>query len=93
VKRVLLRSNAFIRAARRITRKNPKLTEEIRAALELLAEDAFHPLLRTHKLKGKLEGSWASSVGYDVRIVFEFVQYEGSEAILLETVGSHQEVY
>jgi len=93
VKRVLLRSNAFIRSARRITKKNPKLAEEIRAALELLAEDAFHPLLRTHKLKGKLEGSWACSAGYDLRIVFEFVLYEGSQAILLETIGSHQEVY
>ncbi|NLJ27865.1 type II toxin-antitoxin system RelE/ParE family toxin [Desulforhabdus amnigena] len=62
-------------------------------ALELLAEDAFHPLLRTHKLKGKLEGSWACSAGYDLRIIFEFTQYEGSETILLESIGTHQEVY
>lgn len=82
-----------MRAARRIAKRNPKLTEEIRTTLELLANDAFHPLLRTHKLKGKLEGSWACSAGYDLRIVFEFVQQEGSEAILLETIGSHQEVY
>ena len=93
MKRLLLRSNAFIRAARRIARKNPELAKDIRAALELLAEDAFHPLLRTHKLRGKLEGSWACSAGYDLRIVFEFAQYNGLEAILLETIGTHQEVY
>lgn len=56
-------------------------------------EDAFHASLRTHKLKGKLEGSWACSAGYDLRIIFEFVEYEGAETILLETVGTHQEVY
>ena len=93
MKRLLLRSNAFIRAARRIARKNPELAKDIRTALELLAEDAFHPLLRIHKLRGKLEGSWACSAGYDLRIVFEFTQYDGSEAILLETIGTHQEVY
>ncbi|WP_417914692.1 type II toxin-antitoxin system YafQ family toxin [Candidatus Electronema sp. JM] len=59
----------------------------------LLSEDAFHPLLRTHKLKGNLEGSWACSVAYDLRIVFSFVDYAGSEAILLEAIGTHDEVY
>jgi mRNA-degrading endonuclease YafQ of YafQ-DinJ toxin-antitoxin module len=93
MKRPLLRSNAFVRAARRIVRRNPQLAQDIRTSLELLSEDAFHPLLRTHKLKGKLEGSWACSAGYDLRIIFEFVQHEGSEAILLETIGTHQEVY
>ncbi|MEK7813572.1 MAG: plasmid stabilization protein, partial [Candidatus Desantisbacteria bacterium] len=47
----------------------------------------------THKLKGDLEGSWACSISYDLRAVFKFVQYEESEAILLETIGTHDEVY
>lgn len=58
-----------------------------------LSSDAFHPSLKTHKLKGKLRGSWACSVDYDLRIVFEFVKHEGDDAILLETVGTHDEVY
>ncbi len=93
MKRVLLRTSSFIRSARRIIRKDPAFAEDIRDALNLLAEDAFHPVLKTHKLKGKLEGSWACSVGYDLRIIFEFVQYDGTEAILLEAIGTHQEVY
>ncbi len=93
MRRRLLRSSAFVRAAQRIIRKHPHVAENLQATLELLAEDTFHPQLRTHKLKGKLEGSWACSVGCDLRIVFRFVQYEGSEAILLETVGTHEEVY
>ena len=93
MKRRLLRSSAFVRAARRVIRKRPRAAEDIQATLELLAEDAFHPQLRTHKLKGQLKGSWACSAGYDLRIIFQFVQYEGDEAILLETVGTHKEVY
>jgi addiction module RelE/StbE family toxin len=74
-------------------RKHPDVAKNLQDALELLAEDAFHPRLRTHKLRGKLQGSWACSVGYDLRIIFSFVRYKESEAIFLETVGTHEEVY
>jgi addiction module RelE/StbE family toxin len=93
VKRQLLRSSAFVRAAKRLLEKHPNSEGAFYQALTLLAEDAFHPKLRTHKLKGKMQGSWACSAGYDLRIVFDIVQHDGSEAILLLTVGSHEEVY
>ncbi len=93
MKRALLPSAAFIRSGRRFARKHPNIATELESVLALLAEDAFHPQLKTHKLKGKLAGSWASSAGYDLRIVFEFVQHKGAEAILLASVGTHDEVY
>lgn len=71
VKRHLLRSSAFVRAAKRFLEKQPQAEGAFHQALTLLGEDAFHPKLRTHKLKGKLRGSWACSVGYDLRIVFD----------------------
>jgi len=91
--RLLLRSNTFIRAARRTVKKYPHSAKDIQTILELLAENVFNPLLKTHKLKGNLEGSWACSVSYELRIIFKFVQYKESEAILLETIGTHEEVY
>lgn len=93
MKRLLLRSKSFARAARRTIRKNPQLVPDLGAVLEMLADDAFHPALRTHKLKGRLEGTWACSAGYDLRVLFRFVQHEGAEAVLLLTVGGHEEVY
>lgn len=93
MKRTLLQSSAFVRAARYIIKKRPHIEEELQTALELLSQDVFHPKLKTHKLKGDLHGSWACSVGYDLRIIFEFVQHEGAECILLQTVGTHDEVY
>ena len=93
MKRELLRSSAFVRAARRMVKRNPGAADDLRATLELLSEDAFHPRLRTHKLKGPLADSWACSVGHRLRIVFALVEFEGREAILLQTVGTHEEVY
>lgn len=93
MKRKLLPSPSFLRAARRTLKKQPQAAAVIQGTLELLSEDAFHPQLRTHKLKGKLEGSWACSAGYDLRILFSFVQLEDTEALLLESIGTHEEVY
>ena len=93
MKRLLLPTKPFIRSAKKLARKNPQAAEDLRASLELLAEDAFDPKLKTHKLKGNLAGSWACSGGYDLRVVFQLVKHKGREAILLESVGTHDEVY
>ena len=93
MKRVLLPSNAFLRSAKRLVRKQSDIAQELRLTLELLAEDALDPRLKSHKLKGRLEGSWACSASYDLRIVFQFVKNHGKDAILLEAAGTHDEVY
>jgi len=93
LKRALLKSNAFVRAAKKLIKKHPELASDVHSALTLLSDDAFHPSLKTHKLKGELQGSWACSAGYDLRIIFKFVEVEGKEAILLGEIGSHDEVY
>jgi addiction module RelE/StbE family toxin len=93
VRRTLVKSPAFVRAARRLVKKHPGAADDLRSTLELLQEDAHDPRLKTHKLKGDLDGSWACSAGYDLRVVFEFVEQDESEAILLLTVGTHDEVY
>lgn len=93
--RSLVWSAAFVRAVKRVLRRNPDLTPKVQRALEQLATDPFHLTLRTHKLKGSLEGAWACTVGYDHRILFEFVRNldSGDEEILLLTMGIHEEVY
>ena len=93
MKRALLPTKAFVRSAKRLAKKDSAFADDLRATLAVLEQDAFHPALKTHKLKGKLKHSWACSAGYDSRIVFQFVRYQDSDAILLEAVGSHDEVY
>ena len=93
MRRVLIQSPAFIRSAKRFVKKQPGALQSIRQTLIQLQADAFSAGLRTHKLKGDLSGCWSSNAGYDLRIVFQFVRHGGSEAILLLSVGTHDEVY
>ena len=58
--RTLIWGKAFVRAFKRTAKKYPDLREDIEKSLKLLAKDHFAPQLETHKLKGKLSGSWAS---------------------------------
>ncbi len=91
---VLLRSSAFVREAKKLVKKPPQIVPNLQNTLELLGTDPFNPRLRTHKLKGELQESWACSVGLDLRIIFAFVEYdEKTQAILLESIGTHDEVY
>ena len=93
MKRDLVWSKSFSRAAKRITKKDPFSAETIKIITGLLAQDPYDPHLKTHKLKGPFKGYLACSAGYDLRIVFRIVIIEGTEAILLETIGTHDEVY
>jgi addiction module RelE/StbE family toxin len=93
--RTLIWSNTFIRAFKRTSKRYPNLQQEIENTLRQLAKDPFAPQLETHKLKGKLSGSWACSVSYDLRIIFDFVknEYQPEDDIFLIEIGTHDEVY
>lgn len=93
MKRAIRYSPKFIRSAKHLADKNPSVGDAIEKTVAQLSEDAFHPALKTHKLRGALEGSWSSSAGWDLRIIFSFIKHEGKDAILLQTVGSHDDVY
>jgi addiction module RelE/StbE family toxin len=90
---VLLRSKAFLRSAKQFVKGDRKRAEKITETLRLLAKDPWQPSLRTHKLKGKLDGNWACTAGYDLRILFDFVEEGDQQTILLLAVGTHKEVY
>ncbi|HBC88644.1 MAG TPA: type II toxin-antitoxin system mRNA interferase toxin, RelE/StbE family [Lentisphaeria bacterium] len=93
MKRNLINTPSFVRAAKKIVKKNPDRAEDFKISLEKLSQDAFEASLKTHKLSGVLSGSWACSAGYDLRIIFKFLKSDGKETILLLTVGTHDEVY
>lgn len=91
--RTLIRSPAFARDLRNWLKSHPDSAASIETTLQQMSADAAHPSLRTHKLRGPLSGCWASSAGRDLRVVFEYSQHEGAEAILLLALGTHDQVY
>ena len=80
----------FKRTYKRKLRQDPEIKQQLAVALRLFVQDPFHPTLKTHKLGGPLKGNYAFSLGYDLRVVFKFLD---KEEILLETIGTHDEVY
>jgi mRNA interferase YafQ len=93
--RHLVWHTSFRRAFKRRTRREPRLQERILDSLAALAANPFEPELKTHKLRGQLEGLWACWVEHDCRIVFAFETDPagGDDLIVLVDIGSHNEVY
>ena len=94
--RKLVWSNTFARALKKLLRRQPELKQEVEDTLKMLEKDPFTPQLETHNLKGKLSETWACSVGYDLRIIFDFVKDENKaeeDDIFLIEIGTHEEVY
>ena len=93
--RRLVWDSSFRRAFKGRTRNDRGLQARIFDTLDQLIENPFHPRLKTHKLKGDLDGLWACWVEYDCRIIFLFEpDPEGTEdAIVLVDISSHDEVY
>lgn len=79
----------FMRSANKLTKNSPEKDNRLKAILSLLQTDPFAPSLKTHKLKGNMEGLYACSLTNDLRIVFEL----STGAIHLIDIGSHDEVY
>ncbi len=86
----LILTSSFKRAFKTIIKRKPELKSKIELKLRLLAENPYNPILRTHKLKGKLSGAWACTVEYDCRIVFCFEQNQETleEEINLIDIGT-----
>ena len=63
-----------------IAKKKALKTEKV------FRENVFHPSLRLHKLKGKLNGLWSISIDRRYRIVFEVME---DGVVLFVSVGIH----
>jgi mRNA-degrading endonuclease YafQ of YafQ-DinJ toxin-antitoxin module len=82
-------SSSFDSAYKRLVRKKPEARTLLLTALSLLRNDFHSPSLKVHKLKGDMEGRWAFSLTYDLRVIFRIVKTD----IWLINIGDHDEVY
>jgi len=54
---------------------------------KIFRKNPFDPKLKTHKLKGKLNGFLAFSIGDKYRIIFEFVK--DKKTVYFHSAGDH----
>jgi len=82
---------SYNKKAAKFLKKHKDLQKQYEKTLKLLELDPYHPSLRLHKLKGRLEGIYSVSINITYRIVLDFI-IEDSMLILLD-VGHHDEMY
>jgi addiction module RelE/StbE family toxin len=87
----LIYTESYIKKAKKFFRKHPDLLKRYGKTLKLLEINPTHPSLRLHKLEGKHEGLYSTSINMNYRISLEFIVKKDS--IILINVGSHDEVY
>jgi len=67
------------------------LKEQDRKALMLLEGDPYHPSIRLHALKGRLQPLHSISINLGYRITIEMMIDENE--IILVNVGSREDIY
>ncbi len=80
-------STRFMRAFQKLP---TELQDEVIEKVELLKNPTNHTRLKAHKLGGDLSGIWSFSVNYRIRITYAKIS---ARVFVLETVGTHDEVY
>ena len=81
---------SFKRDYKKWIKQNPAKEKLLKQVIDLFILDPFHPLLKTHKLKGNLKECYAITVEYDLRIIFYF---EDAIHAVFISLGKHDEVY
>ena len=87
----LVFTEAYNRRAARWLKQHPNLREQYLKALQLLEANPFHPALRLHALKGKLQGLHSVSINLSYRITLEMLIQD--EQIIPVNIGDHDAVY
>ena len=74
----------------RFAKEYKKLPLKIKTLAEkkevIFRKDPHHPILKTHKLTGKLKEYFAFSINYEYRIIFEFRE---KNIVWFYSVGTH----
>ena len=88
---VLVFTEAYNRRAGRWLKQHPDLSGQYLKMLQLLEANPFHPSLRLHALRGKLEGLHSVSINLSYRITLEMLIQDGQ--IIPVNIGDHDAVY
>jgi len=74
----------------RFIRQYKKLPKNIQKAAQeketIFRQNPFDPRLKTHKLKGALEGFWSFSLNHSYRIIFDF---QDEQVVRFYQIGNH----
>jgi len=86
----IIRTDEYFKKLKKFIKKHPDVLDRYAKTIELLEIDPYHPSLRLHKLRGKLQEYHSVSITMQYRVVIDFVIKE-NEIIPID-IGAHDEV-
>ena len=69
---------------------SPKTQKQVKNRIELWQEQPNNPLLRLHRLEGKISNFYSINITGDVRALYEVV---GDDIYVYEMIGTHSQLY
>jgi mRNA-degrading endonuclease YafQ of YafQ-DinJ toxin-antitoxin module len=87
----IIRTDEYFKKLKKFIKKHPDVLDRYAKTIELLEIDPYHPSLRLHKLRGKLQEYHSVSIIMQYRVVIDFVIKENE--IMPIDIGVHDEVY
>ena len=86
----ILTTKSYEHQLLKFRKKHPELREQYYKTLKILEVNPFHPSLRLHKLRGKLNEYYSVSINMQYRIMIDFVIQE--DMVVLISIGGHSEL-
>ena len=75
----------------KFAKEHKRLPLKVKIAAEkkekLFRQDPFDPILKTHKLSGRLKEYYSFSIDHEYRIIFEFFK---KDTVWFHSVGTHE---
>jgi len=87
----IIYTESYIKRAKKFIGQHPEILSQYEKTLKLLELNPFHPSLRLHKLKGRLEKLYSVSINISYRICIDFIIDE--DKIIPIDIGKHDDVY
>jgi mRNA-degrading endonuclease YafQ of YafQ-DinJ toxin-antitoxin module len=87
----LVFTDSYNRRAAKWLKKHSELRTTYLKTLQLLELNPFHPSLRLHALRGRMQGVYSVSINMSYPITIDLLISE--QEIILLNVGDHESVY
>lgn len=84
-------TKSYLQRAGKFIKKRPDLESQYEKTLKLLEVNPYHPSIRLHRLKGKMNDLHSVSINIQYQITLYCIFKDNQ--ILPVSVGSHVEVY
>jgi len=81
---IIYPTSQFLKSYKRLSISIKKKAKE---KDKIFRQNPFTPILRTHKLKGKLKNYWSYSVDENHRVLFRFIN---KDKVIYFNIGTHE---